>query len=69
MKNKYILFEMNHRNEIRADANMAIKSMELTKNREYKCQDRYRVSLYINTNFKVRYIKCQSTANETKGLR
>ena len=31
MKNKYILLEMNHRNEIRADANMAIKSMELTK--------------------------------------
>ena len=31
MKNKYILLEMNHRNEIRADVNMAIKSMELTK--------------------------------------
>ena len=31
MKNKYILLEMNQRNEIRADVNMAIKSMELTK--------------------------------------
>lgn len=31
MKNKYILLEMNQRNEIRADVNMAIKSMELTE--------------------------------------
>ena len=31
MKNKYILLKMNQRNEIRADVNMAIKSMELTK--------------------------------------
>mgnify|MGYP006865373554 CR=1 FL=1 len=31
MKNKYILLEMNHRNEIRADVNMAIKSMEFKK--------------------------------------
>ncbi len=29
MKNKYILLEMNQRNEIRADVNMSIKSMEL----------------------------------------
>lgn len=28
MKNKYILLEMNQRNEIRADVNMTIKSME-----------------------------------------
>lgn len=31
MKNKYILLEMNQRNKIRAEVNMAIKSMELTK--------------------------------------
>ncbi len=31
MKNKYILLEMNQRNEIRADVNMTIKSMELTE--------------------------------------
>jgi hypothetical protein len=31
MKNKYILPEMNQRNEIRADVNMAMKSMELTE--------------------------------------
>ena len=31
MKNKYILLEMNQRNEIRADVNMAMKSMELTE--------------------------------------
>lgn len=31
MKNKYILLEMNQRNEIGADVNMAIKSMELTE--------------------------------------
>ena len=29
MRNKYILLEMNPRNEIRADVNMAIKSMGL----------------------------------------
>ena len=31
MRNKYILLEMNQRNEIRADVNMTIKSMELTE--------------------------------------
>lgn len=31
MKNKYILLEMNQRNEIRADVNISIKSMELTQ--------------------------------------
>lgn len=31
MRNKYILIEMNQRNEIRADVNMAIKSMGLTE--------------------------------------
>lgn len=31
MRNRYILLEMNQRNEIRADVNMAIKSMELTE--------------------------------------
>ena len=31
MKNKYILLEMNQRNEIRADVNMAIKSMEILR--------------------------------------
>lgn len=31
MKSKYILLEMNQRNEIRANVSMAIKSMELTK--------------------------------------
>lgn len=29
MRNKYILLEMNPRNEIRADVNMAIKNMGL----------------------------------------
>lgn len=42
---------MKQRNEIRADVNMAIKSMEF--NREYECQDRYMVSLYIDTNSEV----------------
>ncbi len=31
MKNKYILLEMNQRNEIRADVNMTIKNMGLTE--------------------------------------
>ena len=31
MRNKYILLEMNRRNEIRADVNMTIKNMELTE--------------------------------------
>ena len=31
MRNKYILLEMNQRTEIRADVDMAIKSMELTE--------------------------------------
>ena len=31
MRNQYILLEMNQRNEIRADVNMTIKSMELTQ--------------------------------------
>lgn len=31
MRNKYILLAMNQRNEIRADVNMAIKSMEFIK--------------------------------------
>lgn len=31
MRNKYILLEMNQRNEIRADVNMTIKNMELTE--------------------------------------
>ena len=31
MRNKYILLEMNQRNEIRADVNMTIKSMELSE--------------------------------------
>lgn len=31
MRNKYILLEMNQRNEIRADVNMAIKNMGLTE--------------------------------------
>ena len=59
---------MNRRNEIRADVNVAIKSMELTKNREYKCQDRYRVSLYINTNSEVWYIEYEGATNEAERL-
>ena len=31
MKNKFILLELNHRNEIRADVNMTIKSLDITK--------------------------------------
>lgn len=31
MRNKYILLEVNQRNEIRASVNMTIKSMELTE--------------------------------------
>ena len=31
MKNNFILLELNHRNEIRADVNMAIKSLDITK--------------------------------------
>ena len=31
MKNNFILLEMNHRNEIRADVNMTIKSLGITK--------------------------------------
>ena len=31
MRNKYILLEMNQRNEIRADVNMTIKGIELTE--------------------------------------
>ena len=31
MRNKHILLEMNQKNEIRADVNMTIKSMELTQ--------------------------------------
>lgn len=31
MKNEYILLEVNQRNEIRVDVNMAIKSMEFTE--------------------------------------
>ena len=31
MRNKYILLEMNQRNEIRADVNMTIKNMGLTE--------------------------------------
>lgn len=31
MKNNFILLELNHRNEIRADVNMTIKSLDITK--------------------------------------
>lgn len=31
MRNKYILLEMNQRNEIRADVNMRIKNIGLTE--------------------------------------
>ena len=31
MKNNFILLELNHRNEIRADVNMTIKSLNITK--------------------------------------
>ena len=31
MKHNFILLELNHRNEIRADVNMAIKSLDITK--------------------------------------
>ena len=57
---------MKQRNEIRADVNMAIKSMEF--NREYECQDRYMVSLYIDTNSEVQYVEYKSLASELKRL-
>lgn len=31
MKNDFILLELNHRNEIRADVNMTIKSLDITR--------------------------------------
>lgn len=31
MKNNFILIELNYRNEIRADVNMTIKSLDITK--------------------------------------
>lgn len=31
MKSKFILLELNHRNEIRADVNITIKSLDITE--------------------------------------
>lgn len=68
MKNKYILLEMNQRNEIRADVNMTIKNMELTEIENMNVKIDTGCPLHIYTNFKVWYIEYKGTANEAKGL-